>query len=80
MPLWALCLICGLSPPQQSLISGGFLATGKIIGTALPASVDFRQADYSKPTIMLMGNEQGANRTIAPHSHTINQNAYAGAL
>ncbi|MGC6518278.1 MAG: TrmH family RNA methyltransferase [Candidatus Puniceispirillaceae bacterium] len=31
---------------------------GEIIGTALQASVDYRDADYSKPTIMLMGNEQ----------------------
>ena len=31
---------------------------GAIIGTALQASVDYRAADYSKPTIMLMGNEQ----------------------
>ena len=31
---------------------------GTIIGTALQASVDYRQADYSQATIMLMGNEQ----------------------
>jgi len=31
---------------------------GEIIGTALQASVDYRTADYSKATIMLMGNEQ----------------------
>lgn len=31
---------------------------GEIIGTALQSSVDYRQADYSKPTIMMMGNEQ----------------------
>ena len=31
---------------------------GEIIGTALQASVDYRAADYSKATIMLMGNEQ----------------------
>ncbi len=31
---------------------------GEIIATALQASVDYRQADYSRPTIMLMGNEQ----------------------
>ena len=31
---------------------------GAVIGTALQASVDYRQADYSQATIMLMGNEQ----------------------
>lgn len=31
---------------------------GEIIGTALQASVDYREADYSQPTIILMGNEQ----------------------
>lgn len=31
---------------------------GAIIGTALQASVDYRKADYSQATIMLMGNEQ----------------------
>ena len=32
--------------------------SGAIIGTALQASVDYRVADYSQPTIILMGNEQ----------------------
>ena len=31
---------------------------GRIVGTALPASVDYREADYSGPLILLMGNEQ----------------------
>lgn len=31
---------------------------GRIVGTALPASVDYRAADYSGPLILLMGNEQ----------------------
>ncbi|MGB1869998.1 MAG: TrmH family RNA methyltransferase [Candidatus Puniceispirillaceae bacterium] len=31
---------------------------GRVIGTALPAAVDYRQADYDGPLIMLMGNEQ----------------------
>ena len=31
---------------------------GRIIGTALPASVDYREANYSGPLILLMGNEQ----------------------
>ena len=31
---------------------------GRIVGTALPASVDYREADYSGPLVLLMGNEQ----------------------
>lgn len=31
---------------------------GRIIGTALPASVDYRAVDYTGPLITLMGNEQ----------------------
>ena len=31
---------------------------GEIIGTALPASVDFRTARWQRPLILLMGNEQ----------------------
>ena len=31
---------------------------GRIIGTALPASLDYRQADWSRPLVLLMGNEQ----------------------
>ena len=31
---------------------------GRVVGTALPASVDYREADYSGPLILLMGNEQ----------------------
>ncbi|MDB2390663.1 RNA methyltransferase [Alphaproteobacteria bacterium] len=31
---------------------------GQIIGTALPASVDYRDADYSGSLMVLMGNEQ----------------------
>ena len=31
---------------------------GRIIGTALPSAIDYRQADYERPLIMLMGNEQ----------------------
>ena len=31
---------------------------GRIVGTALPAVTDYREADYSGPLIMLMGNEQ----------------------
>ena len=31
---------------------------GKVLGTALPASVDYRQADWSGPMLLMMGNEQ----------------------
>ena len=31
---------------------------GRVIGTSLPATVDYRQADYDGSLIMLMGNEQ----------------------
>ena len=31
---------------------------GRVVGTALPASVDYREADYGGPLILLMGNEQ----------------------
>ncbi|NBW05914.1 MAG: RNA methyltransferase, partial [Alphaproteobacteria bacterium] len=31
---------------------------GRIVGTALPAAIDYRAADYSGPLILLMGNEQ----------------------
>ena len=31
---------------------------GSVIGTALPASIDYRQADWSSPLVLLMGNEQ----------------------
>ena len=31
---------------------------GRIVGTALSASIDYRKADYNRPLIMLMGNEQ----------------------
>ncbi len=31
---------------------------GKILGTTLPASIDYQKADYNRPLILLMGNEQ----------------------
>jgi len=31
---------------------------GEIIGTALPASCDYRKADWRRPLVLLMGNEQ----------------------
>ena len=42
---------------------------GEIIATALQASVDYRLADYSKPTIILMGNEQaGLTERLRAHA------------
>ncbi len=32
--------------------------SGRIVGTALPAAIDYRAADYSGPLTLLMGNEQ----------------------
>ena len=32
--------------------------TGSVVGTLLTATVDHRQADYRRPTLILMGNEQ----------------------
>ena len=31
---------------------------GRVIATALPASVDYREADWTGPVLLLMGNEQ----------------------
>ncbi|MDB5462365.1 MAG: methyltransferase, partial [Phenylobacterium sp.] len=31
---------------------------GSVVGTLLSADCDYRQADYGKPTLILMGNEQ----------------------
>jgi len=31
---------------------------GSVVGTLLSATVDYRQADYRRPTLILMGNEQ----------------------
>ena len=31
---------------------------GKVLGTALPASVDYKEADWGEPLLLLMGNEQ----------------------
>ena len=50
-------LMLSSRPPQLNL---RFCARwpGQIIGTALPASVDYRSADWTRPCILLMGNEQ----------------------
>ena len=31
---------------------------GRILGTIVPASIDYQKADYNRPLIVLMGNEQ----------------------
>ena len=31
---------------------------GRLLGTTLPASIDYQKADYNRPLILLMGNEQ----------------------
>jgi TrmH family RNA methyltransferase len=31
---------------------------GSVVGTLLSATTDYRQADYRKPALLLMGNEQ----------------------
>ena len=45
------------------LSEDGFLAArrswpGRVVATALPASVDYREADWTGPLLLLMGNEQ----------------------
>ena len=38
---------------------------GSVIGTALPASIDYRQADWSSPLLLLMGNEQAGLSAVS---------------
>ena len=45
-----------MSETEFLAFAGGW--RGRIVGTALPASVDYREADYGGPLILLMGNEQ----------------------
>ena len=45
-----------MSEAEFLQLAGGW--PGRVVGTALPASVDYRAADYSGPLILLMGNEQ----------------------
>jgi RNA methyltransferase, TrmH family len=50
---------------EAEFISFGAIWPGQIIGTALPAAVDYRTADYDGPLVMLMGNEQsGLSRPL----------------
>ena len=43
---------------EAEFIAFGTAWLGRVIGTVLPAAVDYRGADYSGPLIVLMGNEQ----------------------
>lgn len=43
---------------ETAFIEGAHAYQGQIIGTALPASVDYREPDWHDPMILLMGNEQ----------------------
>ena len=43
---------------EAEFIAFGTAWLGRVIGTALPAVLDYRGADYRGPLIMLMGNEQ----------------------
>ena len=52
-----------LNVPMLRLDEAAFLEKrqswqGQVIGTALPASVDYRDADWGEPLLLLMGNEQ----------------------
>jgi len=43
---------------EAEFVAFGRAWPGPVIGTALPAAIDYRTADYHGPLIMLMGNEQ----------------------
>ena len=43
---------------EAEFISFGADWSGRVVGAALPAAVDYREADYNGSLIMLMGNEQ----------------------
>ena len=47
-----------LTCSEAEFITFGAHWSGRIIGAALPAAVDYRKADYNGSLIMLMGNEQ----------------------
>lgn len=48
--------LAAMSEPEFLTLAAGW--PGQVIGTALPASRDYRSADYGSPLILLMGNEQ----------------------
>jgi TrmH family RNA methyltransferase len=43
---------------EVDFIAWRALWPGAVVGTLLSAQVDYRQADYRRPTLILMGNEQ----------------------
>ena len=43
---------------EDEFITFSTVWTGRVVGTALSAAMDYRQADYGGSLIMLMGNEQ----------------------
>jgi TrmH family RNA methyltransferase len=50
---------------EAEFMAFGLNWPGQIIGTALPAAVDYRSANYYGPLVMLMGNEQsGLSRPL----------------
>ena len=46
----------GLEARQRVALAAGW--QGRIVGTALPAALDYRKANFDRPLILLMGNEQ----------------------
>jgi TrmH family RNA methyltransferase len=57
---------------EAEFIDFGVIWPGQIIGTALRASADYRDADYYGPLIMLMGNEQsGLTRPLMDLCHQL---------
>ena len=68
--------IIACSEAEFIAFAGGW--PGRIIGTALPAAVDYRQADYNGSLIMLMGNEQAGLTRLDGHVRPACQNADAG--
>ena len=43
---------------EEKFIKETIRYEGNVLGTALPASVDYREANWSGPMLLMMGNEQ----------------------
>lgn len=61
--------------PITQMSEAAFIAsaghyTGSIIGTALPASVDYQVPDWKGPMILMMGNEQAGLTDALMHAAT----------
>ena len=57
---------------EAEFMAFGAIWPGRIIGTALPAAVDYRSADYDGPLVMLMGNEQsGLSKPLIELCHQL---------